>query len=91
MSFDATNKKLIGTPTSAGTSDVTITATDSNSCVGTAVIAFTRVCPTITVSPTTLADGVAGVAYTQAFRVQCVRSVGHLQLLGDRSSSGHEF
>ena len=65
MSFDAVNRNLTGTPTTAGTSNVTITATDSYGCAGSVVIAFTRDCPTITVTPASLPFATVGSAYTQ--------------------------
>ena len=65
MTFDTATLKLIGTPTVAGTGNVTVTATDANGCPGSVVVPFTRVCPTITVTPTTLANAIIGQAYTQ--------------------------
>lgn len=66
ISLDATNRKLIGTPTTAGTTSITITATDANGCPGSVVIPFTHVCPAIAVSPTSLAFATVGSAYSQA-------------------------
>ena len=66
MSFDAVNKKIIGTPTASGTSTITINVTDGTGCPGTVSISLTRVCPTITLSPTSLANGTVGLGYTQA-------------------------
>jgi hypothetical protein len=59
---------LSGTPTAAGSSTVTIQATDAASCPG--VITYTLVisaaaCPVITLSPATLPSGIVGVAYSQ--------------------------
>ena len=64
---------LAGTPTTAGTSTFTVQGTDTNGCLGT--IAYTiiiaaappvpPVCPTITLSPSTLPNGTVGVAYSQ--------------------------
>ena len=61
---------LAGTPTTAGSSTFTVTATDANGCTGvrtyTIVIAATPpVCPVITLSPPTLPPGAVGVAYSQ--------------------------
>ena len=59
---------LSGTPTTAGSSTVTIQATDGNGCPG--VITYTIViaaaaCPVITLAPPTLPVGTVGVAYSQ--------------------------
>ena len=59
---------LAGTPTTAGSSTVTIQATDGNGCPG--VITYTIViaaatCPVITLAPPTLPTGKVGVAYSQ--------------------------
>lgn len=64
---------LGGTPTTAGSSTFTVTATDANGCAGvrtyTIVIAAAvpppAVCPVITLSPPTLPPGTVGVAYSQ--------------------------
>ena len=59
---------LSGTPTAAGSSTVTIRATDGNSCprdiVYTIVVAAAA-CPVITLAPATLPAGAVGVAYSQ--------------------------
>ena len=63
---------LAGTPTTAGTSTVTIRGTDANGCFAT--VSYTIIiaaapppatCPPITVSPLTVPDGTVGVAYSQ--------------------------
>lgn len=60
---------LAGTPTTAGTSTVTIRGTDASGCfatiVYTIVIAAAPVCPAITLTPPTLPAGTTGVAYSQ--------------------------
>ncbi|MBP8273583.1 MAG: DUF3494 domain-containing protein, partial [Acidobacteria bacterium] len=60
---------LSGTPTTAGTSPVTIRGTDANGCfasvVYSIVIAPAAVCPVITLSPATLPNGMVGTPYTQ--------------------------
>jgi large repetitive protein len=64
---------LAGTPTTAGTSTFTVTATDAAGCTGvrtyTIIIAAAvvppAVCPVITLSPPTLPPGTVGVAYSQ--------------------------
>jgi hypothetical protein len=60
---------LSGVPLAAGSSTVTISATDSLSCPG--VITYTIVigplgCPVITLSPATMPVGFVGTAYSQA-------------------------
>lgn len=66
----ATSTGIIsGTPTAAGTSNFTITATDANNCPGSRpysiVIAGAPNCPVITVNPATLPPGVIGTPYSQ--------------------------
>ncbi|MCX6847408.1 MAG: putative Ig domain-containing protein [Verrucomicrobia bacterium] len=56
---------LSGTPTSTATANFTITATDANGCTGTRTYALTPACPTITVSPSTLPNGMVNSAYSQ--------------------------
>lgn len=56
---------LTGTPTRAGSFNVTVRATDANGCAGTQTYALTINCPTITLAPTTLPDAPGGVAYSQ--------------------------
>ena len=57
---------LSGTPTTSNGAGVSITfkATDANGCSGTSAYTF-KICPLITVAPTTLADGTLTVAYSQ--------------------------
>ncbi|MGY5778273.1 putative Ig domain-containing protein [Rhizobium sp. LEGMi135b] len=57
---------LIGTPTIAGTSNFTITATDGNHFTGSQAYSITIGAPTITITPATLPGGTAGTAYNQA-------------------------
>ncbi len=54
---------LSGTPTVTGTFPFTVTATDANECTGTQAYTLVVECPVITVSPATLGNGTAGVAY----------------------------
>jgi uncharacterized repeat protein (TIGR01451 family) len=56
---------ITGTPTAAGTASFTVTVTDANGCTGNRAMSITSTCPTIVVSPSSLPDGVVGVAYTQ--------------------------
>lgn len=57
-----------GTPTTAGSSSVTIRALDANGCQTTAVsvvVVTAAICPVITLTPTPLPNAVIGVAYSQ--------------------------
>jgi hypothetical protein len=54
---------LSGSPLVTGTFGFTVTATDANACTGTQGYSLTVLCPTIAVSPASLAGGTAGVAY----------------------------
>ncbi|MHB8800639.1 MAG: putative Ig domain-containing protein [Thermoanaerobaculia bacterium] len=66
LTLDSTTGVLSGTPTVTGTFNFTIVATDSATgatCTGSAPFSVTVVCPTIAVSPATLGNGTAGVAY----------------------------
>ena len=56
---------LSGTPTTPGTSNFAVTATDANNCSGTRSYSMTVTCPTITLSPASLAGATVGTAYTQ--------------------------
>ena len=56
---------LAGTPTSTAATNFTITATDANGCAGTRTYALTPACPTITLSPATLPNGMVNSAYSQ--------------------------
>ncbi len=52
---------LTGTPSAS----FTLTATDANGCVGTRNYTMVPVCPTITLSPSTLSNGMVNSAYSQ--------------------------
>ncbi len=56
---------LIGTPTTAGPFNFTITATDANHFTGSQAYTVTIGAPTITITPATLPGGTAGTAYNQ--------------------------
>jgi hypothetical protein len=59
---------LAGTPTTAGSSPVTIRATDGNACPGVitySIVVAPATCPVITLAPPTLPAGTIGVAYRQ--------------------------
>src|SRR5262249_2787893 len=57
---------LAGTPTTPGTYNFTIKATDANGCTGTRAYTLTINCPTVSVSPASLPNGQMGVAYNQS-------------------------
>ena len=68
LSFNAGTATLAGTPTQAGSFPITVTATEANSCAGLSI--YTLVinppgCPTITVNPATLPNGILGQPYNQ--------------------------
>ena len=54
---------LSGAPTVTGTFNFTVTATDVNGCTGTRAYTLTIACPVISLSPASLANGTAGVAF----------------------------
>jgi hypothetical protein len=55
---------LSGAPTQTGSFPITVTATDSNACTGSKTYTIVIACPSITVGPSTIPSGTAGVAYT---------------------------
>ena len=64
----APNGILSGTPTSAGSYNFVVTATDTNNCTGNQGYTLTisaAPCPTITLSPSSLPAGTAGSPYNQ--------------------------
>ena len=68
LSFNAGTATLSGTPTTAGTVSFTVTATDSTGGTTATVsnsYTLTTSVPTITLTPSTLPNGAAGVAYSQ--------------------------
>ncbi|WP_439449035.1 putative Ig domain-containing protein [Stenotrophomonas sp. ATs4] len=64
MSFSSTGA-LSGTPTVAGTFNITVQATDGNGFTGSRVYSLVVNAPAITLAPATLAGGSGGVAYSQ--------------------------
>jgi hypothetical protein len=56
---------LSGTPTVQWTSTFTLIATDANGCTGIQAYTLLMTCPTIALSPASLAQGTFGVAYNQ--------------------------
>jgi hypothetical protein len=65
LSLNTSTGAITGTPTSTTNQIFTITATDANACSGSRAYTLAPVCPTITVSPTSLANGTIGIAYSQ--------------------------
>ncbi|MFN0110617.1 MAG: putative Ig domain-containing protein [Blastocatellia bacterium] len=58
---------LSGTPTQTGSFPITVTATDSNGCTGNRNYTLVINCQSLTVNPTTISSGTAGMVYSQAF------------------------
>ena len=58
---------LAGTPTTSGTFNFTVTATDANGQTGTRAYTLTVNVPTLTLTPAAVPAGTAGTAYSQAF------------------------
>ena len=56
---------LSGAPLVAGTFNFTVTATDANGCTGTRAYSLVVACPTITLAPTSLPNGLIGSGYNQ--------------------------
>jgi hypothetical protein len=65
LSLDGSTGAVTGTPTLAGAYSFTIQADDGCSCLWTRDYTVNMVCPTVTVTPATLADGIVGTAYTK--------------------------
>ncbi len=60
----ASGGALTGTPTTGGTFNFTVKATDTNGCAGTRAYTV-QICPTITLTPASLPNGFTAVAYSQ--------------------------
>ena len=56
---------ISGLPTSASGTSFTLRVTDANGCIGTRSYTLTAVCPTISITPTSAANGTLGIAYSQ--------------------------
>ncbi|GEP45558.1 putative Ig domain-containing protein [Brevifollis gellanilyticus] len=56
---------ISGTPNSASSSTFTLRSTDANGCIATRSYTITPVCPAITITPTSLTNGLAGTAYSR--------------------------
>ena len=62
----STTGVISGTPTAGGNFTFTVKATDNNGCTGTQAYTVSVVCPTISISPGSLAPGLTGQAYSAA-------------------------
>jgi hypothetical protein len=60
---------ISGIPTTPGTSNLTFRATNADGCTGTQSIAITVVCPTMTVTPASLATAIEYVSYNQPLTI----------------------
>ncbi len=65
LSLNASTGLITGTPSAAGTSNFTVTATDGNGATGSRSFTFT-VNPSLALNPATLPGGTVGTAYSQA-------------------------
>ena len=65
LSLNASTGLVTGTPSAAGTSNFTVTATDGNGATGSRSFTFT-VNPSLALNPATLPGGTVGTAYWQA-------------------------
>ncbi|HNG33922.1 MAG TPA: choice-of-anchor Q domain-containing protein, partial [Blastocatellia bacterium] len=65
ITFTPATGALSGTPTQSGSFPIIINATDVSGCTGSVNYTLTVNCPTITVNPASLPNGVVGTAYNQ--------------------------
>ncbi|MFN7973898.1 MAG: Ig domain-containing protein [Acidobacteriota bacterium] len=65
LGLNANTGVISGTPTTAGTYNFTITATDSAGCTGSQAYTVVINCGVVTVNPGTLPNGTVGVPYSQ--------------------------
>jgi len=56
---------ISGTPTSSAAASFTITTTDANGCTGTRDYTLTPVCPAISITPASLAQGTVGTSFSR--------------------------
>lgn len=68
MSLNTTTGRITGIPSTVGTANFDITATDASSCSGTHSYSI-AVCPVISITPPALPAGVVGTAYSQQLSV----------------------
>ncbi len=70
LTFNAATRTFSGTPTQAGTFNISVTATDSTGGIAATVTnnyVLSIATPTLTLTPATVPAGTAGVAYNQTF------------------------
>ncbi len=65
LTLNTNTGQITGTPTTIGTSNFEIKATDANGCTGKQSYSITIDCPVITVNPATLPNGSGGHIYDQ--------------------------
>ncbi|HEY7160573.1 MAG TPA: PQQ-dependent sugar dehydrogenase, partial [Acidobacteriota bacterium] len=65
LNLDSATGVISGTPTTGGTYDFTITATDSDTCTGVRDYSIDITCATIVLNPSSLPNGTVGDAYSQ--------------------------
>lgn len=65
LSLDGVTGVISGTPTTAGTYNFTITATDADTCTGVRAYSIDVTCASIILAPPLLPDGTVGDAYSQ--------------------------
>jgi len=65
LTIDSLTGIISGTPTSSANAVFTVRVTDLLGCSGTRSYSVTPVCPTISLSPTSLANGIVGTPYSQ--------------------------
>ncbi|MCB1275934.1 GEVED domain-containing protein [Prosthecobacter sp.] len=65
LSLDSNTGVISGTPTTSTTANFSITATDLNSCTSTRAYTVTPLCPATSITPSSLAQGSIGTAYSR--------------------------
>ena len=65
LSLDAVTGEISGTPVTSGKFSFVITATDENDCTGSLFYSIAVACPAISVTPSSLPNGLINVAYSQ--------------------------
>ncbi|QSX80098.1 putative Ig domain-containing protein [Lysobacter solisilvae] len=90
MSFSS-GGVLSGTPTAAGTFNITVRATDALGFTGDLAYALVIAAPTIAIAPPTLPDGLAGVAYSQTLTASGGTGPHTFSLLSGSLPTGMSF
>ena len=65
LTLDSSTGVISGTPSSSATTLFTLTATDANGCTATRSHSITPLCPAISITPSSLAQGTVGTAYSR--------------------------